>query len=823
MSLTGIAKVLLQGGARVNMKDSAGDTPLHYASTCGSSDIVQLLLSAGADPISIGADRETPLGCADTRGDRAIISLIEGVIRKKDPSTDMAALRRQLLKQQKQSGPDMRGEGGAYSAFTGAQQNKSGPVPGYDLASDVFIQGTLQVKAAGGTFKWRHKYFVVSKRYDAVFYWTGTSTSATSVAKMIRASTFRRITHYVTKKGGRRFSVGVTSGQTLDLLASSPEAAEKWLIALDDLSKKHIAATSIACAYKSSRDRHKVRSMLSARQEAVTGLIQATGAAATRAKAKGDAPSGEPGRASRAVSVVRPTATGTGSLRRGSMIRNSAMGGLKTSNGGALSADADGVVVEGFLKKHAEQVGAGTAGVTKLETAAKAFLGGGSLSRLKFRLRYFVLNMLQGEVQYFSSKEEKLKYSAGAGGAAPKARIPVTHLHSVRVPKDTAAVTGASSKRFVIVTSRGAMFQCEAPNPTEAKRWVDGLRAIVAAARAGEKAGRAAEGGPKGGAAAAGAPLFPPRATGNGEFSLPALTEEDEEEPDLDELEDVEEEYAADSDDDLEQAEDGGWLDVDECTIVDAWGRWWLRCEDDADVWWTNQYTEEAAWDEPENALGSGEYPWRAVVDDDGDEFYVNGAVEWAHETAEEAGTEVDDETAEFIREVPSSLWEPPPGWEEHTQLLRQEAITAAWEGRYEWFYSEPDEDGDQFFNNILTGDTQWEEPLGWAEHLAYQEEHGEGTGLVEAPEEEEGWEEEEAGEALEAYEEEEEEVYTEEEEAETEYAEEEEFAEEDEGGYAEEEGGYAEEEGGGYAEEGGEAVDEEGYYDENGEYVYYE
>jgi hypothetical protein len=203
----------------------------------------------------------------------------------------------------------------------------------------------------------------------------------------------------------------------------------------------------------------------------------------------------------------------------------------------------------------------------------------------------------------------------------------------------------------------------------------------------------------------------------------------DEEEDETWNVGDAQEEYAVDSD--AEDEVDDAWLEACDAPIVDAWGRWWHRMSDNENEWWVDQYTEDSSWDEPENVLGTAEYPWRFVVDDEGDEFYVNSAVEWANEAAEEAETEMDEETAECIRDVPGTQWEAPPGWAEHAQLLRQEAITAAWEGRYEWFYTDPDEDGDQFYSHILTGETQWDEPAGWAEHQAYQEEYGEGSGLV--------------------------------------------------------------------------------------------
>ncbi|CAE7906801.1 unnamed protein product, partial [Symbiodinium sp. KB8] len=552
------------------------------------------------------------------------------------------------------------------------------------------------VKTPGTTFKWRVKYFVLSQKYEALFYWTGNATTATSTAQMVRASTFRRLTHFVSKKAARRFALTVTSGKTLHLLASSMEVAGAWLAALDDMGKEHIAATTIASAWRGHCGRRVASARAEARQGAVAGLLQASAAASERAQAKSAAAaSGAGGGArQRAQSVVRPPRAARS--KRGSMVTAvSSSTGMELGDGASLAADENGVVVEGPLKKHAQQTGTDAGSASKAKASTESFLAGGSLSVLSFRLRYFVLNLKEGELQYFGNLHERLS------GVQPttRSRIPVQHLHSVRCTQ--------GSKRFVLMTTRGAMLQCEAPDVESAAKWTSALQAVVSAFRG--SAGQS----------------LPPVSEDSGEVALAEVAEEGW----------GDEEYAADSDEEGGEVE---WVDEDAAPIVDAWGRHWTsRCDEEGDEWYVNEYTGASEWERPENAVGTAEYPWTADVDDEGDVFYVNSAAAWAAAQAAEGCLDAD--SAHCAEGVPESTWETPPGWEWHEPLLRQRAEQAAHEGRYEWDAT-LDEEGDAFYTNVLTGEMQWEQPPGWAAHMAYVESTGE-SGLVE-PEVEGGYEE---------------------------------------------------------------------------------
>ena len=45
----GAATLLIEAGAKLDVKNKDGDTPLHWAVAHGHSDIVKVLLGAGAD------------------------------------------------------------------------------------------------------------------------------------------------------------------------------------------------------------------------------------------------------------------------------------------------------------------------------------------------------------------------------------------------------------------------------------------------------------------------------------------------------------------------------------------------------------------------------------------------------------------------------------------------------------------------------------------------------------------------------------------------------------------------------------------------------
>lgn len=73
-----MAQLLIDSGARVDLRDRSDYTPLHNAAWVGNLDMVKLLLNAGADISATTYSGRTPLSCAQESYQVEVIEYIEG-------------------------------------------------------------------------------------------------------------------------------------------------------------------------------------------------------------------------------------------------------------------------------------------------------------------------------------------------------------------------------------------------------------------------------------------------------------------------------------------------------------------------------------------------------------------------------------------------------------------------------------------------------------------------------------------------------------------------------------------------------------------------
>jgi hypothetical protein len=62
---------------------------------------------------------------------------------------------------------------------------QSAKVAGLDFSQGVIIEGELKKKRANLVVKWRKKYYVLSKLYNAMFFWSGTKNTVEGVIKKV--------------------------------------------------------------------------------------------------------------------------------------------------------------------------------------------------------------------------------------------------------------------------------------------------------------------------------------------------------------------------------------------------------------------------------------------------------------------------------------------------------------------------------------------------------------------------------------------------------------------------------------------------------------
>ena len=115
-----------------------GDTGLHYACFCGHLEAVKALVEGGADPNLPSNDGKTPLQSAKEEKQQKVVDYLV-----------------------------------------------QGKVAGLDFTNGVILEGELRKR--GKWRKWRKKYYVISKTYGAMFFWSGARDTVEGVIKKVRS------------------------------------------------------------------------------------------------------------------------------------------------------------------------------------------------------------------------------------------------------------------------------------------------------------------------------------------------------------------------------------------------------------------------------------------------------------------------------------------------------------------------------------------------------------------------------------------------------------------------------------------------------------
>lgn len=76
-------RILVARGATVNSSNLTGFSPLHHAAEAGSLEAARALLAAGADPLRLTGEAETPGQVARRKGFTALADTIEAAARRR--------------------------------------------------------------------------------------------------------------------------------------------------------------------------------------------------------------------------------------------------------------------------------------------------------------------------------------------------------------------------------------------------------------------------------------------------------------------------------------------------------------------------------------------------------------------------------------------------------------------------------------------------------------------------------------------------------------------------------------------------------------------
>lgn len=368
-----------------------------------------MLVGAGADPNRPSKDGKTPLQSAREEGHQHVVDFLSKSLAGGAPSASSAGSAPPPPPPPSALAPPPSSAPPAGSAAS------AGGVAGLDFTRGVIVEGSLQKKRANKVMRWRSKYYVLSRSYGALFFWTGSRTRVEGVIKKVRFETFLSVKYYPDKHGGKRFDLRVITGRTMCLLANTVEEARRWVDTLTSVLGSIMAAVRIQAIWRGHRARRALAKLKAERSAAVNSM---TGG-------KGGATGGAGGK--------------KGALQHGAIKEGTA----------PMTMSNEGILIEGELKKKNSQ-------------AMASLLSG-------YRSRYFVLHKADAMLYYFESKAQR------NSGSKPRA-IPLVSFYAVSHEKDK---KGARTRTFVLKVVSGRSFVFDARSPDEAGEWCRLLESVL--------------------------------------------------------------------------------------------------------------------------------------------------------------------------------------------------------------------------------------------------------------------------------------------------------------------------------------------------------
>lgn len=169
-----------------------GDTPLHYACFCGHTEAAKALIAAGADPNKPSRDGKTPIQSAAEEGHAPLLATLNlrppttpsrPAVAPVSSTPGYAAPAAPAFAPRPPSLPPTHKSGAVPPPTTTISPFANGPVGGagvsvggLDFSRGVILEGELKKKRKNKLMKWRNKYYVLSRTYGALFFWTGSRT-----------------------------------------------------------------------------------------------------------------------------------------------------------------------------------------------------------------------------------------------------------------------------------------------------------------------------------------------------------------------------------------------------------------------------------------------------------------------------------------------------------------------------------------------------------------------------------------------------------------------------------------------------------------------